>query len=93
MPYLVLPSHHFASGWSKHREIRDFDSVTKLGVRYANEQDPAKKEELLLQLVRYFHSYLFKYVSMIISGTCPETGERMNGPPDFEVPFFPVNSR
>jgi len=73
MPYLVLPSHHYASGWSKDREIRDFESVTKLGVRYANEPDPAKKEELLLQLVRYFHSYLFKYVSMIISGPA-ETG-------------------
>lgn len=88
MPYLVLPSHHFASGWSQDREIRDFDSVTQLGVRYANEKNLTKKEELLLELVRYFHSYLFKYVSMIVSGTLPKTGDRINADSKILLKFF-----
>jgi hypothetical protein len=78
MPYLVLPSHHYASKWSQDHEIRDFDVVTDVGVRYANCADPTKKEELLLELVRYFHSYTFKYVGMILSGTLPMIGERVN---------------
>jgi hypothetical protein len=77
-PYLILPSHHYASGWSQDREIRDFDSVTEVGVRYINETNPVNKEALLLELVRYFHSYIFKYVSMIVSGMLPKTGERIN---------------
>ena len=78
MPFHVLPSHHYASDWSKDRKIRDFDSVTEIGVRYATETSAAAKEELLLELVRYFHSYLFKYVGMIMSGTLPMVGERVN---------------
>ena len=54
MPYLTLPSSHYASGWSQDREIRNIKDVTEVGVRYVNESDPKKKEELLLELVRRF---------------------------------------
>lgn len=88
MPYHVLPSHHYASKWSQDNEIRDFKSVTDLGVRYVNEKNPTKKEEMLLKLVRYFHSYLFKYVGMIVSGTLPKTGNAINKDAKTMLRFF-----
>ncbi len=88
MPYHVLPSHHYASAWSQDREIRDKDSVTRLGIQYVNEKNPAKKKELLLELVRYFHSYLFKYVGMIVSGTLPKTGNCINKDSRTMLKFF-----
>jgi hypothetical protein len=32
MAYLQLPSSHYASGWGEAGEIRDFATVTNLGV-------------------------------------------------------------
>ena len=59
LPYLVLPTSHYASQWATDREIRDCDDVTEVGMQYARETDPQKKQDLLLELVRYFHSYTF----------------------------------
>jgi hypothetical protein len=73
-----LPASHYASEWSQDHEIRDTDAVTAVAVQYVKETDPAKKEELLLELIRYFHSYVFKYVSMIASGTLPKIGGAIN---------------
>lgn len=88
MPYLVLPSNHYASAWSQTHEIRDFDAVTEVGIRYVNETNPEAKEQLLLELIRYFHSYLFKYVSMILSGNLPKTGEHINKDAKVLLKFF-----
>lgn len=78
MPYLVLPSHHFAASWSGDREIRDYDTVTNAGIKYVKETNLDKKEALLLELIRFFHSYIFKYTSMVISGVVPKTGNTIN---------------
>ena len=72
MAYLQLPSSHYASAWGEDREIRDFATVTNLGVKYIDETDPQIKQDLLLELVRCFHSYIFKSVTMIVSGTLPK---------------------
>jgi hypothetical protein len=74
MAYLQLPSSHYASGWGEDREIRDFATVTNLGVKYIDETDPQVKQDLLLELVRCFHSYIFKYVTGIVSGALPKHG-------------------
>ena len=73
MPYLLLPANHYASGWSETHEIRTAAAVTEIAVQYIRCKDE-KKEELLLELCRYFHSYIFKYVTMIVSGSLPEQG-------------------
>lgn len=78
MSYLVLPSNHYASDWSQNCEIRDTETVTKLGVEYATCRNPKRKEDLLFEIVRFFHSYLFKYAGMIISGSLPKTGGHVN---------------
>lgn len=78
LPYLVLPSSHYASQWATDREIRDCDDVTEAGMQYARETDPRKKQDLLLELIRYFHSYTFKYVTMIVPGSLPKTARGVN---------------
>ena len=94
MPYLALPSFHYASAWSEDREIRDFNTVTDLGVRYINEADPAVKEDLLLELIRCFHSYTFKYVSMIVTGSLPKHGSAINKDAKILLKFFlPAGTR
>lgn len=88
MPYLVLPASHYAAQWSADREIREVDQVTQVAVNYIRETNPAKKQELLLELVRYFHSYVFKYVSMIVSGCLPKAGNHINKDVKIFLKFF-----
>ena len=78
MPFLTLPANHYAATWSETHEIRKTKDVTDVAVRYVRETNEAKKQQLLLDLVRYFHSYIFKYVSMIVTGSVPKQGRGIN---------------
>jgi hypothetical protein len=51
--------------------------VTDLGLRYA-QAEGQEKEELSLELLHCFHSYLMKYVDMILRGHLPRYGGRVN---------------
>jgi hypothetical protein len=51
--------------------------VTELGIRYAQASESAK-EELSLELLQCFHSYLMKYLDMIVRGHLPRYGGRVN---------------
>ena len=78
MAFLTLPANHYAATWSETHQIYKIDEVTSVAVRYVKEMNPAKKQDLLLELVRYFHSYIFKYVSMIVTGSVPKQGHGIN---------------
>ena len=88
MPYLSLPSTHYAAAWGADREIRNTEEVTDIGVEYAHETDPLRKQELLLKLVRFFHPYTFKYVSMIVTGSVPKHGNSINPDVKLFLKFF-----
>jgi hypothetical protein len=78
--YLTLPATHYAANWSVEHEMYDIDAVTDVAVRYIrtrnelnhSELKPAARnamqsqcEALMLELVKFFHACIFKYVSLI----------------------------
>jgi hypothetical protein len=68
-----LSKRHYASGW----QVRDIDDrndrgkVNKVAYEFATTKDPARREELQMWLLECFHSYLLKYLNMIIFGQLP----------------------
>jgi hypothetical protein len=50
--------------------------VNALGYAYATAPDSAAKEAMLLEVMECFHSYLMKYLCMIIRGTIPPANSR-----------------
>lgn len=68
-----LDSFHYASKWPlpKEGEFNDLKVVNQLGFDYANMADGPAKEEKLLELVRCFHGYVFKYADLIVRGHLP----------------------
>lgn len=64
-----LDRHHYASKW-KVPDVDNFYDVSEvnaLGQRYAVAIGP-EKEALLLELIKKFHTYLMKYLNMIVRG-------------------------
>jgi len=77
MAFLTLPANHYAATRSETHQIYKIDEVASVAVRYVKETNPAKKQDLLLELVRYFHSYIFN-VSMIVTRSVPKQGNGIN---------------
>ncbi len=50
------------------------EAVNDLGLRYALAPDGEEKEGMLLDILKLFHGYVMKYVTMIIHGTLPPAG-------------------
>jgi len=74
----ILPHDHYACSWTE-TTFSSNSEITDLGVRYFSEKDPAKKEEILLELLRRFHPYLMKYLCMITLGKVPNADFRPDG--------------
>ena len=51
--------------------------MTDLGIRYAQAEGEEKKE-LSLELLQCFHTYLMKYLDMILRGHLPRYGGKIN---------------
>jgi hypothetical protein len=68
-----LDPSHYASQWTlpKEGEFNDLGIVNQAGIDYANLLDGPAKEEKLLEIVRYFHGYIFKYAELITRGHLP----------------------
>jgi|GEM_PF-3659583 len=58
-----LPSWHYASRWPIQEQHRPASELTELGICYIQASGP-EKEELNLELLRAFHTYLYKYLDM-----------------------------
>ncbi len=69
-----LPSWHFAATWPAYELLRPAGEITKLGIAYIQTPEGPEKEQLSLDLVRAFHSYLGKYLDMIVRGHVPAYG-------------------
>ncbi|MGI4816329.1 MAG: RNA polymerase sigma factor [Janthinobacterium lividum] len=69
----TLSPYHYASKWDlpKDAEQNDREEVNKLAIRYSSLPESIEKEDLFLQLVRSFHSYLMKYTVMVVKGQLP----------------------
>src|SRR5208337_1194331 len=64
-----LDRHHYASKW-KVPDVDNFYDVSEvnaLGQKYATSLGP-EKEAHLLELIKKFHTYLMKYLNMIVRG-------------------------
>lgn len=64
---------HYAAKWTlpKEGEFNDLGVVNQAGIDYANLTDGQNKEDKLLEIVRYFHGYVFKYAELITRGHLP----------------------
>jgi hypothetical protein len=69
----TLSNFHYAAKWDspKESEQNDRKEVNDLAVKYTSLPDGNEKEELFLQLIRNFHSYLMKYTLMVVKGQIP----------------------
>lgn len=68
-----LSKKHYASSWQA-RDLsnrNDRTKVNKVAYEFATTKNIARKEELQLWLLECFHSYLLKYLNMIIFGQLP----------------------
>ena len=74
----TLSSSHYAGKWVIPHEAQhnDFKLVNQLGSEYAKAPDSPEKEEMLLKLLEFFHSYVMKYTVMIVRGTLPPLTSR-----------------
>jgi hypothetical protein len=70
MKVVSLPVGHYAAQWPEDL-IRTPGEVTQLGIEYVDLPDGPEKEAKLLELLQCFHSYLLKYVGMILLGHLP----------------------
>lgn len=69
-----LSSQHFAASWPTSNETavqNDREVVNNLAIRFADLQEGPEKEEVFLQLVKFFHGYLMKYLFMVVRGIIP----------------------
>jgi hypothetical protein len=69
----ILSSDHYAGSWEVATEetLNKVEDMNALGIRYASLPDGEEREEVMLQIVRSFHSYLCKYLAMIVKGHLP----------------------
>jgi sigma-70-like protein len=69
----TLAPYHYAAKWDlpKDSEKNDTKEVNELAIKYTSMEDGPDKEALFLQLIRNFHSYLFKYTLMVVKGQIP----------------------
>lgn len=69
----TLSRRHYASGW----QVLDVDdrnsvaAVNEIAYEFATTKDLNRREELQLKLLECFHSYILKYLNMIIYGQLP----------------------
>jgi hypothetical protein len=65
---------HYASNWAlpKDSEFNDLQVVNQAGIDYAFMPDGPEKEDKLLELVKYFHGYVYKYTDLIVAGHLPQ---------------------
>lgn len=70
---IYLDHTHYAAKWPVpgEGEFNDLSVVNQAGIDYANLPDGPAKEEKLLEIVKYFHGYVFKYVDLIARGHLP----------------------
>ena len=73
MRSITLPATHFAAGWPTDIQYTS-DELTAMGRDYAG--DPT--EEKLLKIIQCFHSYLLKYLAMILQGHVSMRGGEVN---------------
>jgi len=68
-----LDRSHYAAHWTlpKLGVFNNLAIVNQAGIDYANLPDGPAKEEKLLDIVRYFHGYVFKYCDLIVRGHLP----------------------
>ena len=70
MKSVTLSAQHYAANWEIDN-IRTPAELTQLGIEFAALPEGAAKEEKLLEILQAFHSYLLKYLSMILRGRLP----------------------
>lgn len=70
---IYLDHSHYAAKWTlpKEGEFNDLAVVNQAGIDYANLPDGLKKETKLLEIVMFFHGYVFKYTDLIVRGHLP----------------------
>jgi len=74
MQSFTLSPNHYAANWPTLGDTKvknDRDVINALAIEYAVMPDSQKKEDLFLELIRYFHGYLMKFVTMVVRGTIP----------------------
>lgn len=66
-----LSPFHYASRWPVPDEenFNDRKAVNDLGIAYAKAKDPARKQEIQLEILKCFHGYMLKYLRMIVTGS------------------------
>ena len=71
---VTLDSTHYAAKWPlpKDSEFNDLQIVNQAGIDYAMMHDGPAKEDKLLELVRCFHGYVYKYADLIVAGHLPQ---------------------
>lgn len=71
-----LSSEHFAHSWPipVKGEFHSFEETNALGIQYATTPDGSQKEAVMLELTKYFHGYIMKYLNMIVRGHLPPLG-------------------
>lgn len=76
-----LSSAHFAHAWPVpvKGEFRSFEETNELGIKYAITPDGACKQDIMLELTRYFHGYIMKYLNMIVRGHLPPANSSSGG--------------
>lgn len=69
-----LSHNHYAAKWvlPKEGEFNDLSVVNQAGIDYALLPDGQAKEDKLLEIVKYFHGYVFKYADLIVCGHLPQ---------------------
>lgn len=69
----LLSSDHYASEWQTLTDetLNKVEDVNALGIKYASLPDGPEREAVMLIIVRQFHSYLCKYLAMIVKGHVP----------------------
>ena len=80
MQYQRLSSEHYAADWgiSETGRFGKVKEVNQLGQKYALAKDGPSREVLLLQVMRYFHPYLMKYLDMITRGHLPSFRDKVS---------------
>jgi hypothetical protein len=70
---ITLSHQHYAAKWKlpTDGEFNDLSVVNQAGIDYALLPDGPAKEDKLLEIVRYFHGYVYKYADLIVRGHVP----------------------
>ena len=71
---VTLDNTHYAAKWPlpKDSEFNDLQIVNQAGIDYALMHDSPEKEDKLLELVKCFHGYVYKYTDLIVAGHLPQ---------------------